>query len=70
MLVVVGLMTKCDNLVVSCMHGHLNMLMGNPWCHGRCGLLVLVYVHGVSHESRCHQDTHTRHGCIPIALLH
>ena len=35
MLVVVGIMTRCANQVVSCMHGHLDT-MGNPWCHGRC----------------------------------
>jgi hypothetical protein len=42
MLVVVGIVTRCAMQVVSCMRGHLDMLMGNPWCHGRCGLLVLV----------------------------
>ena len=42
MLVVVGIMTRCAIHVVSCVHGHLDMLMGNPWCHGRCGLLVLA----------------------------
>ena len=59
MVVVVGLMTRCANQVVSCMHGHLDMLVGSPWCHGRCGLLVLVLVHGVSHASRRRQDTRT-----------
>jgi len=59
MLVVVGITPRCAIQVVSCMHGHLDMLMGSPWCHGRCGLLVLVLVHGVSHASRCRQDTHT-----------
>ena len=37
--------------------------MGNPWCHGRCGLLVLVLVHGVSHASRCRQYTHVMVAC-------
>ena len=59
LLVVVGLMTRCATQVVLCMHGHLGMLMGNPWCHARCGILVLVLVHGVSHASICRQDTHT-----------
>ena len=45
MLVVVGLMTRCVNQVVSSMRGHLDMLMGHPWRHGRCGLLVLALVH-------------------------
>ena len=59
MLVIVGLVRRCANQVVSCVHGHLGMLVGNHWCHGRCGLLVLVLVHGVSHAPRCRQDTHT-----------
>ena len=42
MLVVVGIMTRCAIPVVSCMHGHLDMLMGNPWFRGKCGLLVSV----------------------------
>ena len=58
MLVVVGIMTRCAIQVVSCIHGHLDMLMGSPWCHGRCGRLVLVLMHGVSHAPRCRQDTH------------
>ena len=39
-LVVVGLMTRCATQVVSFTHGHVDMLMGNPRCHGRRGLLV------------------------------
>ena len=58
-MVVAGLMTRCANQVFSRTHGHLDMLMGNPWCHGRCGLLVLVLAHGVSHASSSRQDTHT-----------
>ena len=57
MLVVLGLITRCAAPVVSCMHGHLDMLMGNPRCRGRRGLLVLVLVHGVSRASRSRQDT-------------
>ena len=59
MLVLVGLMTRCVTQVFFCMHGHLDMLVGNPWCHGRCGRLVLVLAHGVSHACICRQDTHT-----------
>ena len=29
MLVVMGLMSRCANQVVMCLHGHLDMLMGN-----------------------------------------
>ena len=68
-MVVVGLMTRCANQVVSCMHGHLDMLMGN---HGAMAgvdfwysCLCMAYL--------MHLDpvkTHTRHGCIPIVLLH
>ena len=54
MLVVVGLMTRCANQVVSCMRGHLDMLMETmvPW---KVWTLVLVLVHGVSHASRGRQ---------------
>jgi hypothetical protein len=70
MLVVVGLMTRCVNQVVSSMHGHLDMLMGHPWRHGRCGLLVLALVH-VAYLMYLHAvTTHTCHGCIPIVFLH
>ena len=58
-LVVVGIMTRCAVQVVSCMRGHLDMLMGKPWCHGRCGRLVFGAVHGVSHAYRCRQDKNT-----------
>ena len=69
MLVAVGRMTRCANQVVSCVHGHLDMLMGNHgategvdfwyWCLFMAYLMHLAAV-----------KTHTRRGCIPIALLH
>ena len=68
MLVVVGLMTRCVNQVVSSMHGHLDMLMGHPWHHGRCGLLVLVLGHVAYLMHLDAVKTHTCHGCIPIAI--
>ena len=39
----VGIMTRCAIQGVSCMHGHLDTLIGSPWCHGACGFLVLVF---------------------------
>ena len=69
MLVAVGLMTRCANHVVSCMHGHLDMLMENHgdmegvdfwyWCLCTAYLILLDAV-----------NTHALHGCIPIVLLH
>ena len=40
-LVVVGIMTRCAIQVVSCMHGHLDMLMGSTRSNGMCGLFGL-----------------------------
>ena len=69
MLVVVGIMTRCAIQVVSCTHGHLDMMMGNhgamqgvdfwSWCS--C-MAYLMHIDAVK--------THTQHGCIPIVLLH
>ena len=58
MLVVVGLMTRCANQAVSRMHGHLDMLMGSHGAMECVDFLVLMLVRGVSHASRCRQDTH------------
>ena len=68
MLVVVGLMTRGVNQVVSSMHGHLDMLMGHPWHHGRCGLLVLVLGHVAYLMHLDAVKTHTCHGCIPMVI--
>ena len=70
MLVVVGLMTRCVNQVVSSMRGHLDMLTGHPWRHGRCGLLVLVLGHVAYVMHLDAVKTHTCHGCTPIVFLH
>ena len=68
MLVFVGLMTRGVNQVVSSMRGHLDMLMGHPWHHGRCGLLVLVLGHVAYLMHLDAVKTHTCHGCIPIVI--
>ena len=68
-LVVVGIMTRCAIEAVLRMHGHLDILMGNPWCHGRCGLLVLV----LRMAYLMHLDavkTNTQHGCLPNVFVH
>ena len=52
MLVVVGLMARCANQVVSCVHGHLDMMVGKT--HGAMEGVDFWYallVHGVSHDS-------------------
>ena len=68
MLVCVGLMTRGVNQVVSSMRGHLDMLMGHPWHHGRCGLLVLVLGHVAYLMHLDAVKTHTCRGCIPIVI--
>ena len=67
LVVVVGLMTRCANQVVSCMHGHLDMLIGNPWCHGWCGLLVLCMVY-LTHLDAANTHTTWLHSHCRIAL--
>ena len=68
MLVVVGLMTRGVHQVVSSMRGHLDMLMGHPWHHGRCGLLVLVLGHVAYLMHLDAVKTHTCHGCMHFVI--
>ena len=68
MLVLVGVTIRGVNQVVSSMRGHLDMLMGHPWYHGRCGLLVLVLGHVANLMHLDAVKTHTCHGCIPIVI--
>ena len=66
MLVVVGLRTRGVNQVVSSMRGHLDMLMGHPWHHGRCGLLVLVLGHAAY---LMHLDAVKTHTCGGVPIM-
>ena len=49
------------------MQGHLDMLMGHPWRHGRCGFLVVALGHVVYIMHLDAVRTHTCHGCIPTS---
>ena len=68
MFVVVGLMIRGVNQVVSSTRGHLDIRMGHPWRHGRCGLLVLVLGHVAYLMHLDAVKTHTCRGCVPIDI--